>query len=97
MTKHPKHTRGPWEIDRRFWVNNGRIWGSDGMAVCFVEDRGGETMDNAYIIAAAPELLEALKICLGWLSGGLDGDWKDVDPCDVARGAIAKAEGKEVA
>lgn len=49
---------------------------------------GGETVANAFLISAAPELLEALEACLDY--GSMTGDdWVT----DKARAAIAKAKG----
>lgn len=46
--------------------------------------------DNARLIAAAPELLEACKLALGQLAHPLN-----YDVLDVLEKAIAKAEGKK--
>ncbi len=37
------------------------------------------------------ELREALEICLGHLTGGMDGNWADCDPAQKARAALAQA------
>lgn len=51
-----------------------------------------ETEANAHLIAAAPDLLEALERILRYQeSGGHDGDCEDVE--EYARAAIAKARG----
>lgn len=34
-------------------------------------------------------LRDALNVCLGHLTGGLDGDWRDCDPAALARQALA--------
>ena len=50
---------------------------------------------NARLIAGAPAMLEALQACLGALTGGMDGDWRnDVEPTDLARAAIKQATGE---
>ena len=49
---------------------------------------------NAYLYAAAPEMLEALKEILG-ISEGADTERdSDLEITDIADAAIAKAEGK---
>lgn len=40
------------------------------------------------------DLYEALEICLGHITGGIDGDWSDCDPAEKARAALAKARGE---
>lgn len=44
--------------------------------------------------ASRDELLDALQVCLGHLTGGMDGDWRECDPIELARAAIAKAQGE---
>ena len=31
---------------------------------------------------------DALTVCLGHLTGGMDGDWRDCDPVEIARAAL---------
>jgi hypothetical protein len=95
------HTEGPW------WVEPADD-GDDGCQVC---DGYGHTatvwgepevaMANAKLIAAAPELLEALRATAGLLNyalqdGGIRGcnaaEWEQM--ADSVRGVIAKAEGR---
>ena len=89
-----KHTPGPWTVDRtsKGWevlpppeVDGG---------VAFVFDHGNtEDNANACLIAAAPELLEALKL---FADGSCDSGCADSsEKCNGcrARAAIAKAEG----
>lgn len=57
------HTSGPWAI-----VSNGanvKVTDADGKAVCMLTPRRG--MWNGDLIAAAPDLLEALKEALDQL------------------------------
>lgn len=91
-----KHTQGPWRVlqghivetvcDEAMWV-----------AQLGVDDRitMSETFANARLIAAAPELLAACKACAAVL-GGMD-TLRHIAPefsaLDLARAAIAKAEG----
>lgn len=50
----------------------------------------GETEANAHLIAAAPDLLEALKGVMAIAD-------RKTDEFDLARAAIAKAEGRQLA
>lgn len=81
----PQHTPGPWsEHDGQIYAENdpkGRTF-----ALIPYYDREPEQDANARLIAAAPELLAALR----WVIGDDSSD----EPCIVAaRAAIAKAEG----
>ena len=65
----PKHTPGPWNIHRNFECKKGgRRWieaknGSEIIAHVYHIGKPGIIADaNARLIAAAPELLEALKM-----------------------------------
>lgn len=81
-----KHTLGPWERDDGYIksINTGDV-------ICTpyfsYYERTDEQKANAHLIAAAPEMYEALKNLVE--SCQLFG--KDVDE---ARAALAKAEGK---
>lgn len=76
------HTPGPWATYRD-QLSVGETHGHSG--ICEVWERhGGQGFENARLIAAAPELLEALE-CL------LKADHDDVRA--MARAAIAKARG----
>ena len=95
------HTPGPWEVygnsDEGLSVRSSAIPG----AVCFMawifQDTKGEGEANARLIAAAPDLLAALKALL------TAPEIADCDPNDkdeetnaierLARATIAKAEG----
>lgn len=85
------HTAGPWRATEPCpvsgWVDI--VSGED--TGVYVPPLGSTRHDNAVanarLIAAAPEMLEALKrLCLG---DGADDDWK------AAEAAIAKAEGRD--
>jgi hypothetical protein len=99
MNKYTQHTPGPWIIDSIGQVTDrsGRIIvvtvsGHNipnpaypkGSFHYLAEDDGGEA--NARLIAAAPDLLDALEIIA---SGNTYPD----DMVEIAREAIAKAEG----
>lgn len=58
----------------------------------------GDSEADARLIAAAPELLEACKALHRMYGISIDGQpWEvpDDDPINLARAAIAKAEGQE--
>lgn len=92
-TTHTPHTPGPWTVYRGA---QGQISidqdGEKGKADIAIIPKGanglGEANDsNARLIAAAPEMLEALRL----IARNDIGAW---DPREIARAAIAKAEGK---
>lgn len=105
-----KHTPGPWQDDAEFPEHlivpeYGRIWingyDSEGAPIHIGYVDGPRTVEriaNARLIAAAPDLLEALKDMLsGWrylraVYGDLSGvGWDRAENAAIA--AIAKAEG----
>lgn len=79
------HTPGPWAYDGP--PENIIVWSGPESRVCFMTS-DGPAAANACLIAAAPELLEALKYARRFLRG-LDHDVEYVDA------AIAKAEGRQ--
>lgn len=93
MNQNQLHTPGPWEVkattypiadtgdhDTQFDIR------ANGKAFAYVHD-GDETAEaNARLIAAAPELLEALQELCSF-------DLLTQDKWDKARAAIAKATG----
>ncbi len=85
-----KHTPGPWDVE------------SDGTSVamanqvCVVAPSpdwadNDTTKANARLIAAAPELLEALSIVSRWLPAGDIARPDQIAIRDTVRAAIAKA------
>ena len=54
-----------------------------------------EALANAQIIAAAPELLEALVFCLSFLTANNDGEDDVVERIKTAKSAILKATGEQ--
>ena len=95
MSNQPKHTPGPWFAKR---AGDGGYFewyvGRDGENCSIAEDIADPmTRDpseaNAHLIAAAPELLEALKMML---EGGLEGPTPQA--IETALATIAKAEGR---
>jgi len=95
------HTPGPWELKTH--IEKGESQGAPYMFVQSCEN--GEIIsrvsnfDNARLIAAAPELLEACEkahdeLCKATFSGR--GDVRGLDyAIDKIKSAVAKAEGKE--
>lgn len=88
------HTPGPWEI-HPYADNEGDIHGGDGKLVCMMREGDTAPEDDwsadARLIAAAPELLAALKNHLPWREEPVQGwgEWED------AVNAINKAEGRD--
>lgn len=95
-----KHTPGPWvaQIDKH--IKRGRkplprmalvmVGGGQAIDCTYSGVDFEESAANARLIAAAPEMLEALKAALGFLEDeGVLGDLPD-----EMRAAIAKAEGR---
>ena len=101
------HTPGPWTQDKYGAVitPNGRILVTDGVA--FSGQSTPETKANARLIAAAPELLEALKPFTALFANhhknyadnhpvfGINGSVITVGDLRVAVAVIAKAEGDQ--
>lgn len=97
-----RHTLGPWKVsENKFWKTNPfsvttRKCGIHGVAVANLPARKtvseNERRANAHLIAAAPELLEALKTLPQSLASTDDdlNRW-----LEKARAAIAKAEGEK--
>lgn len=82
-----KFTPGPW---RRGQTGNLRIYGPDGMGehsgvVAEVKSKNGHQTANAHLIAAAPDLYEALEEVIA-ATGYSNGK---------ARAALAKARGEQ--
>jgi hypothetical protein len=95
------HTLGPWRIDDKTGaVVADYPTGHDGLDN--LEYYGGHLVcesirwgDNRKIIASAPELLDAVKCALGYLTGNMDGSMDLGDPVEMLRAAIAKATGEK--
>ena len=93
-----EHTPGPWGIRERpydpevVWEGGNApytIEAEGGWCVAKGGIQAGATMPNARLIAAAPEMLDALKEIL-FLANNATRD----DIARAARTAIAKAEGR---
>lgn len=91
-----KHTKGPWEAKRS--CSNFIIVGPEnegiGSTGHWLPDEHKEMKANAHLIAAAPDMYEALKELIEvWEDGGCVDALKDVYFMSVS--AKAKAEGRE--
>jgi len=91
-----KHTEGPWTMNKpgmgKVLATIPIVYDSRGNAVAHV--LGG--LDAARLIAAAPEMLEALRALLKDCEPFDDADIRtpSIAKCQIARAAIAKAEEK---
>lgn len=68
-----QYTPGPWEVRNHFFVLAAHPWRQGAQTVVCEIDRhawtsGNEAKANAHLIAAAPELLEALEGMFGALA-----------------------------
>lgn len=88
------HTPGPWWVDgpgegievHDTFGRTASVWGEGGA--------GGEAWDNARLIAAAPELLAALKELVHYDEGSSEQGSYGHDVLQLCKRAIAKAEGR---
>ena len=91
---YPPHTSGPWDVVERGYgadIEPSVAWIGYGSAHSKEVHKA-----NARLIAAAPELLEALKDIATWLSNWdcpmfQENEWQATE--DAMKAAIAKAEG----
>ena len=92
-------TKGPWVVDgnviRGDHQRNGSVTVACVLDVAYPYGRraGGSTQPNARLIAAAPDLYEALKELID-MDVAYQRGQKVSDAVDKARAALAKAEGK---
>jgi hypothetical protein len=92
MSNEAKHTKGRWtnnpNLPLEVWTYGEDVDGPH--RICFVQsiDNPGEAAANAALIAAAPEMLDALKRVMT----GLDYMDKGHPALPRARAIIAKAE-----
>ena len=97
-----KHSPGPWECDAGIIPPDGPeryadIYTDGGdLIIARFNDLIPEGRANGRLIAAAPELLEALKTLAdeAWRNAGCMPDEAFHDAIAEARAAIAKAEGR---
>ena len=93
-----KHTPGPWRIDDEYAglleQDQHRFWINADIHIAYVDGpRNAERTANAHLIAAAPELLEALR-SLHVAMACYDGTPEETLALDAARAVIAKATGE---
>ena len=101
-----KATPGPWSIFDELVITapeHGSVAFAYGPSMPEKSEVGRRSLANARLIAAAPELLEALKDCLQTLTDSRLGTYQYMEgseiygdfreSADKARAAIAKAEG----
>lgn len=96
MSDATKRTPGPWSFGYTGMTGYGIYGGGQHIATSILYKRdGGEA--NARLIAAAPELLEALKNLRSSVGGGpkfCGHDYSCICAWDASTAAIAKAEGR---
>lgn len=92
------HTPGPWRAGSLPTCATGFIWSKDGTQIAAEIDK----ISDARLIAAAPDLLDALQSAAGHLQETLDDPrWREMHPVgicpvlDKVRAAIAKATGED--
>ena len=90
-----KHTKGPWRISDDHFIVADK--GEKYQNICRLNgmDRHEASEANAMLIAASPDLLEALKRYVEWQEGKFDAIDIEAEILAPAKAAIAKAEGKE--
>jgi hypothetical protein len=86
-----KHTKGPWTYDETY----GLIMAGETIEVAACHaGRGGDAKANARLIAAAPEMLDRLYECLGYVEAN-EAEWSEPSVIQkLLRETIAKIEGK---
>ena len=91
-----QHTPGPWSLGTKDCGGYPLMSETEGhfCDICDVCE-GNESQANARLIAAAPELLAACKRLMDTVALNLDDtDPQDVEACQMAQDAIAKATGE---
>lgn len=94
-----KHTPGPWEVMDSFYPSIKEVFGASFKISCVMwatdltEEDYQQRSADLRLIAAAPELLSALKAMLTHM--GMDEDEWTKPTFDQARAAIAKATGEQ--
>lgn len=87
-----KHTPGPWKIGATIG-GRPKVINQNGFAICgFASGSYAQMQHDARLIAAAPELLEALQQQLHALNVGSHDAMEQA--YEAARAAIAKATGE---
>ena len=91
-----KHTQGPWTVDGAVATENLDVLGEGGrVAMLDCDDIDAETLKaNARLIAAAPEMLDALRVAQSELHYFIATRGREAH--EIVRAAIAKATGEEI-
>ena len=96
-----KHTPGPWVLEVTGWQDDRlpdfhQVRGDHGKEIADVHIHSAEMFANARLIAAAPEMLAALRSACAMLSEPVIRDRRNSDPAALImiRSAIAKATGQ---
>jgi hypothetical protein len=93
------HSITPWKtaiaFDRAYIRNIKDAQGEIIAQIPDLEDGLAETTANARLMAAAPELLEALKGMIEYFVDYSIDDYSDTETMQAARAAIAKATGDQ--
>ncbi len=86
-----EHTEGPWGVQYDYRVEHGPMVAGEGFLIAKAEPKpfGGSGKANARLIAAAPELLEALEAAKHMIDTG---DVSDM-ALDKIDAVISKAKG----
>lgn len=99
-TNEAQHTPGPWMVTERntgersaLLVSKDDCMNFGAIAEVYPWNPGGDPQANAHLIAAAPDLYEALHEILNYI-GGADGPLLDSYVMDRAEAALAKARGE---
>ena len=94
-----KHTPGPWHINEHTSgpaFDATRVYIDSGLIQVAIAERRADSLEqwaNARLIAAAPELLEALKLFTSVMHSKVTGETED-DALFQGERAIAKALGR---
>ena len=95
------HSITPWKTTRSFsheYIRNIKDAQGELIAqVCELDDGLNETIANARLMAAAPELLAALQGMIEYFVDCSIDDYSDTETLQAARAAIAKATGDQTA
>jgi hypothetical protein len=104
------HTPGPWEVREDFtpseygtvevYKEDGNKWIASALGTHVGPSTKEEVKANAYLIAAAPDLFEALRLALPYIQDAYEYAFPDADHNEnvltIAREALAKANGQPI-
>jgi len=91
--KHTYYTKGPWVICCIEGKENQLMIGDGDEGADIFCDIRSDRQEYANLIAAAPDLLEALEVCLSLIKKN-GNEWTDSLTIGLAEQAIAKARGE---